>query len=89
MKRTLFIPIFIAAHVVFVFLQIHQYSKIIKISYEKQKNEQHVENLLKKQQSLTHTFNALQNKSAIKQFAQQQLHMQPVSLKQIKKLHVT
>ena len=87
MKKTGFLLIFISTHVVFVFLQIHQYSHIINSSYQKQKTEKLKEQLLQKKQSLTHQLYALQNKTAVKNFAQNKLGMEPIHLHQIQKLN--
>lgn len=86
MKKTGFILIFISTHVTFVFLQIHQYSHLINNSYQKQKTEKMKEQLLQKKQALTHQLYALHNKTAIKNFAQNQLKMEPIDMQQIKKL---
>lgn len=87
MKKTGFVLIFISTHITFVFLQIHQYSQIINISYQKQKTEKLKQQLVQKKQSLTHQLYALQNKTAVQKFAQSNLHMQPIDIAQIKKLN--
>ena len=86
MKRSLFITVFIAAHLFFVFFQIHQHSQIIKLSYRKQKNELTLKKLTQQKLDLTQQLYVLKNKSAIKDFAQQELAMQPINIGQIKKL---
>ncbi len=67
-------------------MQIHNYSQIIKAHYQKQKNETEKLVLVQKKQELTHHLYALQNKAKVKEFAIAQLHMEPVSLDQIKTL---
>lgn len=87
MKKSIFITIFIGAHVGFVFLQIHQYSRVIQTNYDKQKLETTKITLIQKKQELTHQLYALHNKSSIKQFAVKNLAMEPVQLSQIKRLN--
>lgn len=84
MKARPFIATFIGVHVIFIFLQIHKHSQIIKHSYALQKNEQTKQLLVKKKQALTHQLYAGKNRSAIKDIAIAQLHMKPIQLRQIK-----
>jgi len=86
MKKAVFFTIFISAQVTFVFLQIHQYSQMIKVSYKKQKNEKLKSSLAQRKQELTHQLYALHNKSGIKEFAINELKLEPINLNQIKKL---
>lgn len=86
MKRSYFISIFVATHVFFIFFQIHKHSKIIRLSYQKQKSEQKQEQLTQTVQELTHQLYALKEKSSIKQFAQDMLGMKKIKLSQVKKL---
>lgn len=85
MKRSFFLTIFIISHIIFIFAQINNYSKIIKITYEKQKNDEAKNLLIKKKRELTHQLSVLQNHTTIKNHAIQ-LGMQPISLQQIEKL---
>ena len=84
-----FIFVFLSTHIAFVFLQIHQYSQVIDILYQKQKYEKNRTKLLQKKQHLTHQVYALHNKAAIKKFAQNELLMVPIDTHQIKKLDNT
>jgi len=86
MKKAPFIIIFVSAHIAFVFVQIHQYSQTIKVSYQKQKNEKLKNSLEQKKQSLNNQLIALQNRAAVKQYAVNTLQMSPVNLNQIKKV---
>ncbi|MCA9770236.1 hypothetical protein KC460_02610 [Candidatus Dependentiae bacterium] len=86
MKQKTFITVFVGAHILFIFLQIHKHSQIVKNSYTKQKFEQEKTLLIKKKQALTHQLYAYKNKSAIKDFATKKLGMQPLRLSQIKTL---
>lgn len=87
-KKSAFITIFISTHIVFIFLHIHKYSQVVKASYQKQKNTIMLEALCQKKQDLTHAWYALQNRSAIKQFAINTLKMEPINLNQVKKIHI-
>jgi cell division protein FtsL len=86
MKRPYFITIFVCTQVFLVFFQIHKHSKIIRLSYQKQKNEQKREELTHQIQALTQQLYRLKEQSSIKQFAQEQLGMKKIKISQIKKL---
>lgn len=86
MKRASFIILCISVHIACIFIQINQYSRTIKASYQKQKNETFLAQLKQKKQELTHHVYALHNKSKVKKFATEALKMEPLSLNHIKKL---
>lgn len=86
MNNKLFFSVIVCAHVLFVFLHIHTYSRIIKQSYIKQKIDQKKADLEQKKQLLTQQMYAFKNQNAIKEFAHNKLNLQPISLKQIRKL---
>lgn len=86
MKRSLFITIFVSAQVCLVVLQIYKHSNRITLMYTRQKNEAHKNQLVLKRQELTQKLYALQDRASIKEFAERELHMQPVQLSQIKKV---
>lgn len=86
MKRSTFITFFVGAHVLGVFIQIHQYSRMIKASYQKQKSDTMLSSLHQKKEELTHQLYALHNRNKIKEFATNTLKMEAVSLNTIKKL---
>jgi hypothetical protein len=69
-------------------MQIHQYSRMIKASYKKQKNEDQLAHLTLTKQKLTHQLYALQNKSKIKEFAIHKLNLEPIVLNRIKRLEL-
>lgn len=86
MKRTPFITFFFVLQVVFVILHLQKQSKIIQLSYTKQKNEHEKETLVKKKQALTHELYTLHDPVSIKQFAQDKLDLKPMSIYQVKRL---
>ena len=86
MKRNLFIIIFIATNIGFFFLQIRKQMLFIKESFCKQKNERIIANLEQKNQEIMNQLYTAQNKTDIKQYAHETLHMQPIQLTQLKKL---
>ena len=85
-KRKLFFSTFVAVHLLFVFLQIHKHTQFIHESYRKQKNEKLYAALLKEKDTLIHKMHTLQNKEHIKQYAQTQLRMTALNLREIKKV---
>lgn len=85
MKRNTFLLIFVSLNILFIFLQIFKQSYIIKLSYEKQRNEKLRNSLLAKKASLTEQLYILKNQSTIKQFATDTLGMKPIRLNQIRR----
>ncbi|MDP3889033.1 MAG: cell division protein FtsL [bacterium] len=86
MKKNSFIALFIATHIVFIVLQIHKHTLLIKESFRKQKKEKTKTTLEQQEQNLVHELYALRNQNNIKKFAEQKLNMKPVRLNQIKTL---
>ena len=86
MKKLTLIIIFIGSHIIFIFLQIHKHSLFIKNSYQRQKNETVQESLLQKKQELLHNLHVLKEQSRVKQFAHENLDMDTVTLRQLKKI---
>jgi len=87
MKRSPIIPLFIGVHLLCMVLQIYKHSLLVQASYTKQKYELERESLLQKKQFLTQEFQAMKNRTSIKQYAQTKLHMDTLKLKQIKRLN--
>lgn len=86
MKKRTFITFFITIHLIFACALIDKQSRLTKLSYEKQTYEQKIKKLNNKKQHLTHMIHALQNHQKIKTYAAQELKMNPLYLKNIKKL---
>ena len=84
MKRPPFILLFFSAHIAFIFLIVYKHSVRMQLIYEKQKQENIYAALRDKKEQLTHHLCALQDKKAIKTFAQQALNFKPITLSQIK-----
>lgn len=86
MKPKLFAAIFITTHIIFIFLQLHKQTQFINESYRTQKNEKLYADLLKDKEQLEQQLQVLQSKEEIRRFAQTELNMAPVNLKQIRKV---
>lgn len=86
MKKHWFITVFICTHVLFTFLNVHKNSNVVKQLYRKQHQEKIKEDLLHKKQQLMHQLYALQQRTHVRKFAQENLAMVDVSLNQIKKI---
>lgn len=86
MKRS-FLITFVVTNVFLVVLHLHKQSKIIKLSYLKQKNEHEKSNMLKTKQELTHELYTLHDRNSVKKFASNQLNMKPIQISQVKKLY--
>lgn len=86
MKKRFFITTFIIIQLGIITLHIEKQSRLIKLSYEKQKYEKQISQLKIKKQELTCTIASLQNQASIKQYAQNTLGMSPLSLHKIKRV---
>lgn len=86
MKKKSFIALFLTVHVIFIALQIDKQSKMVKLSYTKQKEEQSLKNLKNKKQALINKLYALRNKKEIKTYAQNHLQMKPLNIKQVQRI---
>ena len=89
MKKNSFITLFITAHILLVFLQIHKHTLFIKNSYNHQECEKKLVLLQEKKQTLTQQLYALKDRDNIKKYAQDKLKMRPYALNQVKKLPTT
>lgn len=85
-KTNYFLPLFISMHLLGVFLLIHKRSLIIEQTYKAQELEEQTKTLASKKQQLTNQLYALQQRSSVKKFAQETLHMREISLAHIKRL---
>jgi cell division protein FtsL len=89
MKKKSFITIFITAHIVLIFLQVHKHTMFIQTSYNHQQCEKKMVTLTEKKQTLTQELYALKDRENIKKYAQNKLNMRPYTLNQVKKLHIS
>jgi hypothetical protein len=78
--------IFACTHLIFIFLLIYRHTLYVRASFSLQKNERLIATLQHEKEELTNSLYVLQNHEAIKQFAEQELHMQPLMLSQIVKI---
>lgn len=86
MKKKTFIVLFLAVHVIFIALQIDKQSRMVKLSYTKQKEEQTRKILSNKKQALINKLYALKNKQKIKTYAQNHLKMKSLKIKQVQRI---
>lgn len=86
MKKKSFLTVFISAHIILIFLQIHKHTLFIKNSYNHQLCEKKLATLTEKKQTLTQELYALKDRENIKKYAQEKLNMRPYALNQVKKL---
>jgi hypothetical protein len=70
-----------------VLLHIHKHSKIIELSFTKQKIETQRQALFKQKQELTHQIQALHNLRDVKLFALNELALKPAKISQVKKIN--
>jgi hypothetical protein len=77
--------VFICTQLFFIFFQIYKQTRLITLSYQKQKHEKFKFDLLEKKQHLKQLLHATHNYTAIKEFALKHT-MQKIQLSQIKTL---
>jgi len=86
MKCTPFMSLLIATHVLFILAHIYRHSQFVQESFQHQKNERLLETFTHKKQELASILYSQKDRSAIQEYAEQVLHMKPISLAQVKKL---
>ena len=86
MEKRVFITLFITAHLLFVCALIDKQTRLVKLSYQKQIYEQKIKSLFLKRQLLTNKIHTLQNHKEIKAYAINELKMNPLFLKNVKKI---
>jgi hypothetical protein len=85
MKQSHVILFFLAINALFIFLLVHKQSQIIQMRYKIQKLQNHEKELLKKELHLFYTFQQQQDLKQVKNIAINDLKMEPISLKDVKK----
>ncbi len=86
MKKITFAAIFVGIQLCFICIHIDKQTKLVKLSYQKQKYEQTLKTVQLKKQQLTATLHSLKNNQSIKKYAETELGMTPLFLKNIKKI---
>lgn len=86
MKRFSFLTLFIGAQICMIMLHVHKNNTRIAQTYLTQKKENLKNNLLIERQELIEQLYLISDRSRVKEFAEQELAMEPVQLKQIKKI---
>jgi cell division protein FtsL len=66
-----------------VFLLIHKHTRVIQLSFQHQRLEKQYQELVKQKKLLHEQLLAVSDRSSVKKFAQEELHMEPVKLQQI------
>lgn len=85
-KKSLFISCFIGVHILFVLLVIHKQNKFIEFSYEKQRKEKMIAQLRELKKKLERERYILTSYERVKSFAQKELGMEPMSIKQFRNI---
>lgn len=86
MKKKTILFIFIAGHLVFVFLKIHEQSRVVGLNYENQRLTKQKNELIAYKNGLEQKLCALRDLTAVKLFAQKKLGMQRIRIDQLKQL---
>lgn len=77
---------FVGVHVFFIVFQIDKQSRMVRLSYNKQKDEQEFTALKNKKQALINKLYVLKNKKTIKEYANAHLGMKPLKLNRVKRI---
>lgn len=85
MKKKTFIALFVSTHLVFILLVIFKQNKFISLTYQKQRKETLKESLIERKKELTQKVYA-HNHAQVKQYARKRLHMEPLSINQVRKI---
>ncbi len=88
MKKNTFIVLFITAHILFIFLQVHKHTQFVKSTYAQQKHEKKQSTLKRKKQSLVQQLYALKDRDTIRKYAKNTLKMRPIRLNQVKNMRL-
>ena len=85
MRSSTFV-LFIGVNLFFIMALIYKNSLLVDVTYKKQAKEKEYASLCSSKKALKQRLYALQNKKAVKKFAQHKLKMKPLKLKDIKTL---
>lgn len=88
-KRTLtgvIVAVFVVVNLLFIFLQIHKQSQLVKISYSRQRLEKEQDQLTKKRNEVVHKLHLQQSSSVVKKYATKQLGLRNTNVNQIHKI---
>jgi hypothetical protein len=88
MKKKTSVALFIGSQLLFATLSIHKHTLLTKLSYQKQSAQEGLKKLHAQKELVASKLCDVQNPKRVKQFAQEELGMQPLSLKKIKRLTV-
>ncbi len=86
MTKQQFASICILFHIFFAFFQIYKRTRLIQFSYEKQKLESELTELIHEKKLLSNEIESLKNRSLLKDYAQKTLSMEKIKLTTIKKI---
>lgn len=87
MHRRTFIITVIVTNIAFILLHIHKYNVVTELTYCKQRYEKEFAQLIKQEDNLQQELCALHDKKTVTRYAQKYLHMTPITIGQMRKLH--
>jgi hypothetical protein len=85
MKQIQLIILFVLMNALFIFLLVHKQSQIIQLRYKIQRLEGEEKELLKKEEQLLYILQKQQDLKKVKDYALNDLEMEPIKLKDVKK----
>lgn len=84
MKKAYFITLFLSTNLFFIFFLVYKKSVMIELSFQKQTYEKQKVALIKQKENIQAKLCSLQNRVALQDYAQHELHMQKLDRKQVK-----
>lgn len=83
MKKITALIIFLCCHALLIFFEVHKQGQYLQVSYDIQKLQTQVTELLKQKNNATYTLHSLQQPTIIADIASKELGMKKIELKQI------
>ena len=89
MKKMSAVVLFFCFNALLIFFEVHKQSHYLKLSYEIQKLQTQLHELVKQKSDLTHALHTYQQPDNIKDIAEKKLSMKSIELKNIKRINET
>lgn len=86
MKKISFVILFVATQLLLLVLQLHKHADRVRLVYAKQKKEAQRAQLVERREHVLQKMHELTGRTEIKRYAQEQLKLEPIQLRQIKRV---
>lgn len=89
MKKISFVILFVSTQLLLLVLQLYKHADRVRLVYAQQKKEAQRAHLIERREHALQKMHELTGRSEIKRFAQEQLKLEPIQLRQLKKVVVS